>query len=181
MTKLAAHFIMEGLLPQVVLRSDPRWPACVEELRRLVTSPDPQLLGLDTEFFESAELRAFAVASGRDMPKKDAWDSWSTQLRLLQVGLPSGLAMVFDFGPRGFDWHTGVTPACVARLHPYACPIITADVDLEALGLDVPRQGDQRALVALDLAFAHRPPPGKKARCGSRFCLQYTWRRKRPD
>lgn len=126
---------MTELLPQVVLRADPRWPICVEELRRLVASPDPQLVGLDTEFFESAELRAFAEASGRDMPKGEAWDSWSTQLRLLQVGLPSGLAMVFDFGPRGFDWHTGVTPACVAKLNPYACPIIAADVDLEALAL----------------------------------------------
>ena len=122
--------MIEGLLPSVVLRSDPRWPACVEELRRLVAGPDPQLVGLDTEFFQSAELRAFAEASGRDMPKGDAWDPWSTQLRLLQVGLPSGLCMVFDFGPRGFDWrdHRGV-------LNPHARPQLVADVDTEALAL----------------------------------------------
>ena len=116
---------MNELLPFVVLRADPRWPACVEELRRLVASPDPQLVGLDTEFFENKELRAFAEASGRDMPKGEAWDPWSTQLRLLQVGLPSGLAMVFDFGPRGFDWGGD----------PYARPRIGADVDREALAL----------------------------------------------
>jgi hypothetical protein len=126
-----------GLLPQVVLRTDPRWTACVEELRRLVASPDPQLVGLDTEFFESAELRAFAEASGRDMPKKDAWDSWSTQLRLLQVGLPSGLAMVFDFGPRGFSWAFSDDQAQgpSGELNPYAQPRFVADVDREALAL----------------------------------------------
>ena len=118
---------MESLLPFVILQTDPRWAACVGELRRLVASPDPQLAGLDTEFFGSKELRAFAEASGRDMPKGEAWDPWSTQLRLLQIGLPSGLAVVFNFGPRGFDWGNPTNP--------YAQPRIVADVDLEALAL----------------------------------------------
>lgn len=127
---------MEGLLPQVVLRADPRWSVCVDELSQLVASPNPQLVGLDTEFFESKELRAFAEASGRDMPKGEAWDSWSTQLRLMQVGLPSGLAMVFNFGPRGFDWHDAE-----GKINPYIRPRLVAerrmsnDVDHEALAL----------------------------------------------
>ena len=82
------------LHPFIVFQHDARWAACIEELRS-----GPRLVGLDTEFFESPELRAAAEASGRDLDKKGAFDPWSTSLRLMQVGLPSGLVMIFDFGP----------------------------------------------------------------------------------
>lgn len=90
---------MTALLPFVVLRSDPRWPAALEELRALRRG----FFAIDTEFYEDPELRRAAEATERDLGK-DNFDPWSTRLRCLQVGLPSGLCMVADFGPPGrFD------------------------------------------------------------------------------
>ena len=85
------------LLPFIVLRSDPRWGACVAELRRLVAQ-GRELTGLDTEFWECSRLRAAAEASGRTFTRDDKFDPWSCRLRCLQVGLPSGLVMLLDFG-----------------------------------------------------------------------------------
>jgi hypothetical protein len=82
------------LHPFIVFQHDARWADCVAELRS-----GPKLAGLDTEFFEVPTLRAAAEASGRDLDKKGAFDPWSTSLRLMQIGLPSGLVMIFDFGP----------------------------------------------------------------------------------
>lgn len=87
-----------ALLPFVVLRDDPRWPACLDELRAVKRG----VIGLDTEFFEDKALRAAAEASGRTN-LDDNFDPWSTRLRCVQVGLPSGLCMVADFGSQ-FDW-----------------------------------------------------------------------------
>lgn len=82
------------LHPFIVFQHDARWAECVAELRS-----GPKVAGLDTEFFEVPALRAAAEASGRDLDKKGAFDPWSTSLRLMQIGLPSGLVMIFDFGP----------------------------------------------------------------------------------
>lgn len=82
------------LHPFIVFPHDARWAECVAELRS-----GPKVVGLDTEFFEVPALRAAAEASGRDLDKKGAFDPWSTSLRLMQIGLPSGLVMIFDFGP----------------------------------------------------------------------------------
>lgn len=87
----------DALFPFIVLRADPRWGACVAELRRLVESGrEPS--GLDTEFWECPRLRAEAEATGRTFKRDDNFDPWSCRLRCLQVGLPSGLVMLLDFG-----------------------------------------------------------------------------------
>lgn len=83
----------EDLLPFVVLREDERWKAALEEVATA------KWLAIDTEYWLDQELVAIAKAVGRDLPKKATnWDVWSTRIRLLQVGLPSGLVIVADFG-----------------------------------------------------------------------------------
>lgn len=88
------------MLPSFIVEPhDRRWTQCLNEL-----ADNPSYIGVDSEFFENKHLRAIAEASGRDLDKK--FDPWSTQLRCLQIGLPSGLVMLIDFGPRGFEWIT---------------------------------------------------------------------------
>ncbi len=103
------------LSPFIVFPSDDRWQQCIDELKAI-----PPWVACDSEFFESKHLRAIAEASNRDLD--DNFDPWSTQLRCLQIGLPSGLVMLIDFGPNGFDW-----------VSPHELPKCNADV----LGLDV--------------------------------------------
>lgn len=92
---------MTTLLPFIVLRDDPRWAQCVAEIQRLLLI-GKGITGLDTEFWECPRLRGEAEATGRDCGKRDNFDPWSTRLRCLQIGLPSGLVMLLDFG-RCFD------------------------------------------------------------------------------
>lgn len=66
------------LEPFVVLRSDPRWPTCLQELATC------RYFGLDTEFYMDSD--------------RDPIDSVKANLRLVQCGLPSGLVLVADFG-----------------------------------------------------------------------------------
>lgn len=73
---LAPHV---ALNPEVVLRTDPRFKSCIEELK---TAP---FFGLDTEYY------------GPWTSKKDINPYFAT-IRLIQVGLPSGRAIVCDFG-----------------------------------------------------------------------------------
>lgn len=68
--------------PHVVLLDDPRWQSCVDELQ------NAKWIGLDTEFY------------GPNGPwaKRKSIDYWKSFVRLIQVGLPSGLVMVFELG-----------------------------------------------------------------------------------
>ncbi len=68
---------------RVVLLGDPRWQSCVEELRAA------QYIGIDTEFYEAGK---------GPFRTKDEINYWKAAIRLIQVGLPSGRAMVFDLG-----------------------------------------------------------------------------------
>jgi DNA polymerase I-like protein with 3'-5' exonuclease and polymerase domains len=70
-----------ALEPHVVLIDDPRWGACLAELRAA------SWVCLDTEFF-----------SENGPWKRKEIDYWKSIVRLIQVGLPSGLAMVFNLG-----------------------------------------------------------------------------------
>lgn len=88
----------DSLFPFIVLKSDPRWDTCIAELRQLVEGSATSAVGLDTEFWECPELRAAAETSGRTFKKDDNFDPWSCRLRCLQVGLPSGLVLLLDFG-----------------------------------------------------------------------------------
>lgn len=66
----------------VVLIDDLRWASCVEELKTA------KWVCLDTEFYGT---------NGPWGKRKDI-DYWKSFVRLIQVGLPSGLAMVFELG-----------------------------------------------------------------------------------
>ncbi len=88
----------QKLKPFIVLKSDPRWDACIYELRRLVDFAKSASVGLDSEFWECPRLRAEAEATGRTFKRDDNFDPWSCRLRCLQVGLPSGLVLLLDFG-----------------------------------------------------------------------------------
>src|ERR1700761_3125638 len=68
--------------PRVVLVTDPRWNDCVAELRRA------KYIGIDTEFYGP---------NGPWRTKREI-DYWKSTIRCIQVGLPSGLTMVFDLG-----------------------------------------------------------------------------------
>lgn len=119
------------LYPFIVFKGDSRWAACVDELRA-----GPKFIGLDTEFFEKPELRRLAESLGRDVREKDVgkFDSWSTSLRLLQIGLPSGLVMIFDFGAR-FDAarYEGELPILGHLLASRTCAKIGVSLSTEAL------------------------------------------------
>src|SRR5512143_510746 len=65
----------------VVLIGDPRWQSCVDELRTA------KWICIDTEF-----------ASHRGPWARREIDYWKSFVRLIQVGLPSGRAMVFELG-----------------------------------------------------------------------------------
>lgn len=69
--------------PGVVLLGDPRWRSCLKEFRRC------RWFGLDTEFYEAGRG---PWRSSREI------DYWRSAVRLIQVGLPSGLTMVADLG-----------------------------------------------------------------------------------
>ena len=82
----------EPLLPFVVLPSDPRWNTTLDEFEKC------DWFGLDTEFWEDARLRNEAIRSSRTLNNRSNFDDWSTRLRLVQCGLPSGLVLIADFG-----------------------------------------------------------------------------------
>ncbi len=82
----------EPLLPFVVLPTDPRWNATLDEFEQC------EWFGLDTEFWEDARLRNEAIRSSRTLSNRAAFDDWSTRLRLVQCGLPSGQTLIADFG-----------------------------------------------------------------------------------
>lgn len=67
-----------ALEPWIVLEGDPRWKSCLAEL---LTAP---CYGLDIETWGS--------------PAEDALDPWKGRIRLISVGLPSGLAIICDLG-----------------------------------------------------------------------------------
>jgi DNA polymerase I-like protein with 3'-5' exonuclease and polymerase domains/rubredoxin len=68
----------------VVVAGDPRWRSCLEELDAA------RYVGLDTEFFGP-------WSSAQDI------DYWKAHVRLIQLGLPSGLVMVLDLGSASED------------------------------------------------------------------------------
>jgi DNA polymerase I-like protein with 3'-5' exonuclease and polymerase domains len=71
-----------ALEPYVVLIDDERWADC---LRELVIA---KWVCVDTEFY-----------SKKSGPwKRREIDYWKSEVRLIQIGLPSGLVMIFDFG-----------------------------------------------------------------------------------
>lgn len=70
------------LEPHIVMIDDPRWATCVEELKTATW------ICLDTEFYGT---------NGPWGKRKDI-NYWKSFVRLIQVGLPSGLAMVFELG-----------------------------------------------------------------------------------
>ncbi len=82
----------EPLLPFVVLPTNERWNTALDEFEKC------EWFGLDTEFWEDARLRSEAVRSSRTLNNRSNFDDWSTRLRLVQCGLPSGLVLVADFG-----------------------------------------------------------------------------------
>lgn len=82
----------EPLLPFVVLQQDNRWDAALDEFEAC------EWFGVDTEFWEDARLRQEAIRSTRTLNPRAAFDDWSTRIRLIQCGLPSGLVIVADFG-----------------------------------------------------------------------------------
>lgn len=109
-------------LPYFIIEpSDYRWHSIIDELAHTDT-----FVGLDTEFTESPLLYSWALASGRDLPQmrngKRDFDPWSTQLRCLQIGLPSGKVLLIDFGQHGFEWTS-----------PYSQPKLLIDIP----GLDI--------------------------------------------
>lgn len=67
------------LSPNVVLLDDPRWPQCLQELQ------SAKYFGLDLEYY------------GPWSSKKDI-DHTKAQIRLIQIGLPSGLTLIADLG-----------------------------------------------------------------------------------
>lgn len=69
--------------PCAVLISDPRWQTCLTELSTC------KYIGLDCEFFE---------ANKGPWGKAKDIDYWKSAIRLIQVGLPSGLVLVFNLG-----------------------------------------------------------------------------------
>jgi len=82
----------EPLLPFIVLPSDERWNSALDEFEQC------SWFGLDTEFWEDARLRSEALRSTRTLNNRDKFDDWSTRLRLVQCGLPSGLVLIADLG-----------------------------------------------------------------------------------
>lgn len=72
-----------ALETHVVLINDLRWSACLTELATA------KWICLDTEFYSSKDG---PWANRRDI------DYWKSDVRLIQVGLPSGLVMVFNLG-----------------------------------------------------------------------------------
>ena len=52
------------LKPFIVLKSDPRWDACIAELRRLVDFAKSASVGLDSEFWECPGLRGGSRRQG---------------------------------------------------------------------------------------------------------------------
>jgi DNA polymerase I-like protein with 3'-5' exonuclease and polymerase domains len=70
------------LEPHVVLIDDPRWPACMAELATA------KWVCIDTEFYSALN----------GIWKRNDIDYWKAEIRLIQIGLPSGLVMIFHLG-----------------------------------------------------------------------------------
>jgi len=141
----------EPLLPYVVLRSDERWSTALQELNTA------GWVSLDTEFWQDSDLLRAAKLSGRDLPKAPDWDPWSCRLRLLQIGLPSGLVIVADFGlkklPINARWDESTPNADLLAilqrvLRSYDVPVFGQALGTEALilrrhfGLSIRRPRD---------------------------------------
>jgi len=86
---------------RVVLITDPRWRSCLDEIKK------PAYAGIDSEGYDDS-AQAGGDADTTDDPNYDPdttrdFDPFQSQIRLIQVALPSGRCMVADLGGVGDD------------------------------------------------------------------------------
>lgn len=83
---------------RVVLITDPRWRRCLDELRTAAYT------GLDTEGYDdSAQAGGDTALDAVDPDGARDFDPFQSQIRLIQVALPSGVCLVADLGGVGDD------------------------------------------------------------------------------
>jgi len=103
----------EPLEDFVILWGDPRWNECIQELRTA------KKIGVDTEFYGPWEADKAAEI-----------DYWTATMRSLQVGLPSGRVLFFDFGGAAdnrdsrFEWYWESLQVVKERFESWDCVVV---------------------------------------------------------
>ena len=95
---MTATDTLEETGPFIVLKSDPRWDACIAELRRLVDFAKSASVGLDAEFWDVPGFAQRQRATGRTFKRDDNFDPGRAGCDACKWASRRGLVLLLDFG-----------------------------------------------------------------------------------